>query len=318
MARNSEFETMFEGTKEFLEEFVEDSALFINRFMVGYNKDKLRNIYRGLGLNKAQVEKEVMDVNSFTEITKDLVMKLYLFYEAMNNQVPTDKELILYRGCESLEDHALDGISPTSLNKKIARNFNYGTLLKINVPVGTKVIYCSEFVEDYEEQVVLPPCDYEIVNESRQYLDGKDTRVVEVNIKPRDILKEFSIAMQRPSNDYVKEHPIKSEYVEAFELITQIIIRRALNVYPDEIFNKALANYRNTNFAEKMKCKESYGDIVLIDFLINSRDLPSLVLKQKINEKFYFVSPEEIDVIFSLVSRLKFALSDGSYQKEIK
>ena len=196
MARNSEFETMFEGTKEFLEEFVEDSALFINRFMVGYNKDKLRNIYRGLGLNKAQVEKEVMDVNSFTEITKDLVMKLYLFYETMNNQVPTDKELILYRGCESLEDHALDGISPTSLNKKIARNFNYGTLLKINVPVGTKVIYCSEFVEDYEEQVVLPPCDYEIVNESRQYLDGKDTRVVEVNIKPRDILKEFSIAMQ--------------------------------------------------------------------------------------------------------------------------
>ena len=67
-----------------------------------------------------------------------------------------------------------------------------------------------------------------------------------------------------------------------------------------------------------MKCKESYGDIVLIEFLISSRDLPSLVLKQKINEKFYFVSPEEIDVIFSLVSRLKFALSDGSYQKEIK
>ena len=30
------------------------------------------------------------------------------------------------------------------------------------------------------------------------------------------------------------------------------------------------------------------------------------------------MSPEEIDVIFSLVSRLKFALSDGSYQKEIK
>ena len=36
------FETIFEGTKEFLEDFVEDSALFINRFMVGYNKNKLQ------------------------------------------------------------------------------------------------------------------------------------------------------------------------------------------------------------------------------------------------------------------------------------
>lgn len=318
MAENSYFETIFEGTKEFLEDFVEDSALFINRFMVGYNKNKLRTIYRNLGLSNEDVEKEVLEVNSFTEITKELVMKLYLFYEAMNNQVPTDKEMVLYRGCDSLEDHALDGISPTSLNKNIARNFNYGTLLKINVPVGTKVIYCNEFVEDYEEQVILPPCDYEIVKEYKQYMDGRDTRVVEVNIKPRDILKEFSIAMQRPSQDYMKEHPIKREYTAAFELITQIIIRRALNVYPDEIFNKALANYNNSKYAEEMKGKESYGDILLIEFLINSRDLPSLTLKQKINDKFYFVSPEEIDVIYELANRLKLTLSDGSYQKEIK
>lgn len=303
MAKKGYIETITEGTTKFLTKYIEDSAYFVNRFMVGYNKNKLRRLYYSYGMDKEQVEKVVLEQKSYQKIDREFVWNLYLFYEAMEKQIPTEKDMVVYRGCDTLEDHAMDGINATSRSRKIAENFNYGTLLKINVPAGSKVIVCSEFVEDLEEQIVLPPCDYTIVNEHNEMTDGRDTRVVEINIKPRDILTDFSLAMHRPTQDYIKENGLGDTYIEAFNYLVMIMVRRALNVYPDELLEKAIANKDNPNYGETMKGKESFADISIIEFLISTKDQPKMVVKHALRQKFYYVSPEELDLIYTLVRR---------------
>ena len=317
MAEKSYIETITEGTVKFLTKFIEDSAYFINRFMVGYNKDKLRRLYRSFGTPQDEVEKMVLEQKSYYPIDREFVWNLYLFYEAMENQIPTDKPMVVYRGCDTLEDHAMDGVTATSLNKKIAENFNYGTLLKINIPAGSKVITCSEFVDDLEEQIILPPCDYSIVGEHKEVIDGRVTRVVELNITPRDILKDFSIAMQRPTNDYRNENGLGDRYIEAFNYLVMIMVRRALNVYPDELLKKAIDNRDNEFFAEENKGKESFADISIIEFLISTQDKPKMVVKHMLRQKFYYVSPEELDLIYGLVRRFNDSIKDD-FEKQFK
>lgn len=317
MAEKSYIETITEGTTKFLTKYIEDSAYFINRFMVGYNKNKLRRLYYSYGMDKDQVEKVVLDQKSYQKIDKDFVWNLYLFYEAMENQIPTEEDMVVYRGCDTLEDHAMDGINATSLKRKIAENFNYGTLLKINVPAGSKVITCSEFVEDLEEQIILPPCDYTIVNEHNEMIDGRDTRVVEINIKPRDILTEFSLAMHRPTKDYINENGLGDSYIEAFNYLVMIMVRRALNVYPDELLKKAIENKDNDHYGDDNRGKVSFADISIIEFLISTRNQPMMIIKHTLQQKFYYVSPEELDLLYSLAKRFNDSLN-GDFTKQFK
>lgn len=234
---NNVYEILTEGTTRFLTEYVKDSAFFINRFMVGYTKDKLRTTVAKFSQSHKQIEIDdfATSIKSYQPITIQFIYDLYLFYETMNNQVPTNKNIVVYRGCDTLENHAMDGLNATSLSKTTAQNFNYGTLLEIHIPAGSKFIKCGEFVYDEEEQIILPPCDYKIIRERREILKGVSTRVVEITIYPRDILKEFSLAMQKPPQDYINENGLGEEYQNAFFYLYQIMVRRALNNYPEEL-----------------------------------------------------------------------------------
>ena len=90
MAEKGYIETITEGTTKFLTKYIEDSAYFVNRFMVGYNKNKLRRLYYSYGMDKEQVEKVVLEQKSYQKIDREFVWNLYLFYEAMENQIPTE------------------------------------------------------------------------------------------------------------------------------------------------------------------------------------------------------------------------------------
>jgi len=298
-------EVITEGTKRFLREYIKDSAFYINRFLVGYDKNKLRQTLSMFGATKEESEECANGIKSYHPIDKTYIYDLYLFYEALVNQEPSKQNIVVYRGCDTLEDHAMDGISATSLNKKIANNFNYGTLLKINIPAGSQFIVCSEFVHDEEEQILLPPCDYEIVSECTENISGRSTRVVEINVKPRDILKEFSIAMQRPTKDYIDENGINQDYLDAFGFLTQIMVRRALNDYPETLLQNALDNRENESYPKNRKGIDPYSDILLIGFIMNMSDKKQEDVAAQIENDFYYTSPEEQRIISGLVASYK-------------
>ncbi len=300
---NNIYETLTEGTTRFLTEYIKDSAFFVNRFMVGYTKDKLRTAYAKFAQSHKQIEELVRGTKSYNPITTQFIYDLYLFYETMVNQVPTNKDIVVYRGCDTLEDYAMDGLSATSLNKNIAQNFNYGTLLEIHIPAGSKFIQCSEFVYDEEEQIILPPCDYEIIRERQEVLRGVSTRVVEITIYPRDILKSFSLAMQKPTQDYINENGLGEEYQNAFFYLYQIMVRRALNNYPEKLLKQARINEQDSEFPRNRGGIDPYSDIKLMESILEMKDLQPNIVAVKIKEQFPFISKEEQDCLLDLITR---------------
>lgn len=300
---NNVYEILTEGTTRFLTEYIKDSAFFVNRFMAGYTKDKLRASAAVFGQSYKQIEDFIRSTKSYHPITPQFIYDLYLFYEAMDSQVPTDKDMVVYRGCDTLEDHAMDGLSATSLSKTTAQNFNYGTLLEIHIPAGSKFIQCGEFVHDEEEQIVLPPCDYDIIQERREVLRGVSTRIVEITIRPRDILKDFSFAMEKPTQDYIIENGLGKEYKNAFFYLYQIMVRRALNNYPEELLKQAKASSQDSEFPRNRRGIDAYSDIRLIEFIIAMKDLQLDVVTDQIKKRFSFTTKEEQDCLLNLITR---------------
>lgn len=211
----------------------------------------------------------------------------------MANQVPSSNELIVYRGCDTLEDHAMDGLSAASFNFHIANIFNYGTILKIHILPQSRFIVCSEFVNDSEEQVILAPCDYEILSERMEMFQGKNTRIVEIVVHFRDILTDFLIAMQQQTEDYMEECGITQDYLDAFSFLYQIMIRRTLHTDSERLVEAAVENQEVPTYPENKKRSLPYSDILLLKFLLQAKNMnPSSIVKE-IHQTFYFVSPEE-------------------------
>lgn len=296
---------IMEGTKRFLNNFIKDSAYYVNRFLVGYTKDKMREILRATCADEEEIERELKTHKSYNPITPEFIWDLYLFYEALERQAPSKEDIVVYRGCDTLEDRATSGITATSLDINVAKVFNYGTLLKINIPAGSKYIVCKEFVCDIEQQILLPPCDYEIVSEHNELVDNMNTRVVEINIKPRDILDAFSLAMQRPSQDYMDEHPINEDYLNAFSYLIQIMTRRALNTYSDDLLKRALDNIDDPNYPNNKKGIDRYCDILLINFMIKNKNNDEESIKINIENEYSYVSPEEREKLLDIILKYK-------------
>lgn len=300
---NNFYETLTEGTTRFLTEYIKDSAFFVNRFMVGYTKDKLRARASMFGQSQKQIEDFVRSFKSYHPITKEFIYDLYLFYETLVNQIPSDKDIIVYRGCDTLEDHAMDGLSAASFSKTIAQNFNYGTLLEIHIPAGNRFIQCSEFVHDEEEQIVLPPCNYDILQERIEVIRGVSTRVVEITIRPKDILKVFALAMETPPRDYIDENGLGEEYQSAFLTLYQTMVRRALNSYPQELLKQARISEQDLGFPDSRKGIDAYSDIKLIEFILNMKDNPLDVVTLQIRDQFPFITASEQECLLDLITK---------------
>lgn len=95
------------------------------------------------------------------------------------------------------------------------------------------------------------------------------------------------------------------------------MVRRALNSYPEELLKKAIDNQDNTNYGESKRGKESFADISIIEFLISTKNQPSMVIKHLLQQKFYYVSPEELDLLYTLAKRFNESLN-GNFTKQFK
>lgn len=221
---------------QFAKEFKKDSAYLINRFLNGYSKDKMRKmmkVYCGWQSNldfDKQLDWINKSVKSYKPINPKYIDMLKYFALYMSEQVPFNNAVTVWRGCDELEDKAVSGLVATSTKRSTAENFNYGTLLKINIPKGLKAVKYSDIdFEDVEHEVILPPCDYIIKSEKEEVLREGKTRVVEIDVEPRDLLRQFAIAMGNPTNDYVVENGIDDEYKTALAYLSVMLAHRTIN-----------------------------------------------------------------------------------------
>ncbi len=163
--------------------------------------------------------------------------------EAFDFAPPLEEDTILYRGCTTLERNGVAGIVSTTTDFKIAEQFSRGTILTIHVPAGTRCINIKSIrpkdqrKKDYENEVLLPPCSYEIINEKEvakgrepNNLTGK-TKKLEIKVKSLDLLEEFYDTMKNPPTEYEFVHLNQElySYEEALMMIEEKLQERKNN-----------------------------------------------------------------------------------------
>lgn len=163
--------------------------------------------------------------------------------EAFDFAPPLEEDTILYRGCTTLERNGVAGIVSTTTDFKIAEQFSRGTILTIHVPSGTRCINIKSIrpkeqrKKDYENEILLPPCSYEIINE-KEVLKGREpnnltgkTKKIEIKVKSLDLLEEFYDIMLNPPEEYEFVHFNQEpySYEEALMMIEEKLQERKPN-----------------------------------------------------------------------------------------
>jgi len=229
-------EIYMQNVRKFAKEFKQNSAYFINRFLNGYSKDKMRVLAKQfnmvLGDKESSIEWIDNEIKSYRKVNIEYIDMVRYFGLYMGEQEPLKEPMVVWRGCDTLEDGAVDGLVATSTKRETAEGFNYGTLLKINLPKGMRVVKYSEITQenDVENEIILPPCNYTIKSERQQNVQGRMTRIVEIDVQPKDFLREFIIRMAHPVADYINENDIDNEYKSGYlQLSMTLAIRTIIN-----------------------------------------------------------------------------------------
>lgn len=223
--------------RAFLAGYKHNSGIFINNFFRErdydtYCKDKFHDFSYDFG---------VFPSNDFGDFEHELgmVRLLRLLEEEKNAYLPIDigfidylvalsqffehqdglaEDTILYRGCSTIERNGVNGIVSTTKDRRIAEQFSRGTILIIHAPKGAKFLEPrilrkpSKMKEDTEDEYILPPCDYEVLN--RYKIEKRDepnnrqnyTEIIEIKITPLDLLEEFYKVMENPPQEFVKKY----------------------------------------------------------------------------------------------------------------
>lgn len=179
---------------------------------------------------------------AYFPINTGFIRELKVFSDALDYAPRIEYPTILYRGCSTIERNGVNGVVSTTTNIEIAKQFSRGTLLVIHVPAGTKCLNVKSIRpkdqqrKDKENEILLPPCDYEIVSKKvvkkerePNNLSGTTT-VLEINVKPLDLLTEFAKAMKDPVHEYIDKvmYAQKDDYDEAMLMLQEFISRRKI------------------------------------------------------------------------------------------
>lgn len=244
-----------ENVYAFIAAFKHDSAILINNFLRKHTNEQYRKgqfsnfdfTTGGLDFNDWGDPILALEIihymseneSSYWGIDVGYIEMLMHFAEYMSEQPPLTNPMVVYRGCNSLEDDGVSGLVSTSTDKKIAEQFDRGTLLKINLPKGMKIVDVERTRPqkskiDIEHEIILPPCEYKIKSDEEMNLRGPNnhkgkTRVVEIDVQPKDLLREFALAMDNPVKDYLKDYGIDSEYKKAYMYLLIMLERRAID-----------------------------------------------------------------------------------------
>ena len=149
---------------------------------------------------------------TYAKITKTYIRSLVDYAQIFRVQKGLDAPMVVYRGCNSLEEDGMNGLVFTSESEKFANLMDRGTVLKIHLPKGTKVIKTQAIDSKFGNEVIVPPSDYEIISDEIIDTNNPDnksgkTRYVELVAKPREFLRDVSFALENMPEDYFKDYP---------------------------------------------------------------------------------------------------------------
>ncbi len=256
---------------EFLAGYKHNSGIFINNFFRNrdyetYCQDKFHifdfdvsgifpvNLFDDISFSISIVrylrKLEEMQI-AYHPITPSFILHLNAVSEAFDFLDPLEEDTILYRGCTTIERNGVYGIVSTTTNKDIAEQFSRGTMLTIHAPKGTKCINVKKIrpkeqrKKDYENEILLPPCDYKILN-VRESKKGREpnnhtgvTKHMEIEITQLDLLSEFLKRMQNPPEEYL---PIsmaqEDDYEKALFVLKSCLLKRESDLELKRLRNK--------------------------------------------------------------------------------
>ncbi len=176
---------------------------------------------------------------AYHPITKEYLKQIINFAEVLELSEPLEYDTVFYRGCSTIERNGVNGIVSVTTDYKIAEQFSRGTILTIHVPAGTQNLNMNAIRpkeqrnKDFEQEFLIPPCEYEIISD-KEVESGREpnnhtgrTRLLEIKVKPLNLLEEFLKAMENPPEEYM---PIMSaqcgEYEELVSMLEDYIINK--------------------------------------------------------------------------------------------
>lgn len=174
---------------------------------------------------------------AYFPINVGFIRKLKVFSDALDYASRIECSTTLYRGCSTIERNGVNGIVSTTTSYEVAKQFSRGTLLEIHVPEGTKCLNVKAIRQknqrrkDKENEILLPPCNYEIVSKkvvAKHHEPNNmhnNTTILEISVKPLDLLTEFLKVMENPIQEYVDKvmYAQKDNYEEALMLLKDFI-----------------------------------------------------------------------------------------------
>lgn len=240
--RKREFAKRKKDLYDFLTGYKQNSGIFINNFFrkrdfKTYCMDKFHEFDFDInGLIPNLFDDCLMWMNmtryldmleenrlAYHPISREYIDKLISVSEVFDLLPRLDEDTVVYRGCSTLERNGVNGLVSTTPNKVIAEQFSRGTILKIHVPKGTKYIDIrtirpkKQQRKDLEEEYLLPPCDYKIIS-SKVVAKGREpnnhtgkTNIIELEVKPLDLLEEFLKVMEEPPEEYIQVLKVQRE-----------------------------------------------------------------------------------------------------------
>lgn len=242
----------------FLAGYKQNSGIFINNFFRNrdyqtYCEDKfesfdfdvsgsLPNLFDDIEMSMAMVDylgKLEDNEMAYYPITPEYIAYLIAFAEVLDILEPTKEDMVVYRGCSTLERNGVNGVVSTTTDRKIAEQFSRGTILTIHVPKGTKCLNVKRIrpreqqKHDYENEILLPPCDFEIISE-REVEPGNEpnnhkdkTKLIELVVNPLDLLEEFLKRLDNPPQEYIPIQNIQGRtYSGSVEMLRSYIENR--------------------------------------------------------------------------------------------
>lgn len=130
------------------------------------------------------------------------------------------KPITVYRGCNDFNTNSFNEMLSTSTEKEIALIHGIkqnGVILKINLPANFPYIEPTKYMNwnafDFEYELLLPPCNLEIVGEwsnndpmFNKLLDKNlNIKFIEVNLYPKSLAKVFLKRLKKMPADYPQE-----------------------------------------------------------------------------------------------------------------
>ncbi len=241
----------------FLAGYKENSGIFINNFLCKRNyddycrgkfeshDDSIPNYFDDINFS-SYMKQHLRNLErarwAYVPVNVSFIDYLITVAEALE-LAPVIRRKTLYHGCLNLEESGMNGLVSVTASEDVAKKFSRGTIVTLHIPEGMKGINVrrikpvNQRKNDKEEEFILAPCSFEVIgeevvskNDDESNNPNDYTQMVDVVVRPLDLLEEFYKAMENPPEDYLKIRELQGDsFDEAKEYLREYLEKRRQN-----------------------------------------------------------------------------------------